>query len=349
MTDDPQTPSEFRLIDRIRDAIADTVEGHGSRVIRAAGDDAAVVRADGVVVTSVDAFVEGVHFRLATTSLADLGHKCVAASLSDLAAMGASPGEAYLVLGLPPSFGEREVLELVGGARALAAELDVAICGGDVTRSGELFVTVTVVGHAATEDRLAGRDGARPGDLLAVTGQLGGAAAGLLLLERKGHGLPVEIGESLLDRHRRPYPQLAAGSALAGSVSAMIDVSDGLASDCERIAEASGVAIEVELERLPVDEGVDQAAGLAELSGTDLAAAGGEDYELLVSVRPEARADAEAAAASADTSLTWIGGVRAGAGVRLLDEAGRERSLAGWNHLATRPGWSASRRGRAGR
>jgi thiamine-monophosphate kinase len=349
VTDDPQTPSEFRLIGRIREAIADTIDERGSRVIRASGDDAAVVRADGVVVTSVDAFVEGVHFRLATTSLGDLGHKCLAASLSDLAAMGASAGEAYLVLGLPPSIGEREVLELVGGARALAAEVGVAICGGDITRSEELFVTVTVVGHAAAEDQLAGRDGARPGDLLAVTGQLGGAAAGFLLLERKGHGLPVEIGEGLLDRHRRPYPLLGAGRALAGSVSAMIDVSDGLASDCERIAEASGVAIEVELERLPVDEGVDQAAAIAELSGTDLAAIGGEDYELLVSVRPEARAAAEAAAASADTSLTWIGGVREGTGVRLLDEAGRARSLAGWNHRASSPGWSASRRGRVAR
>jgi thiamine-monophosphate kinase len=318
-------------------------------VLRAAGDDAAVVRADGVVVTSVDAFVEGVHFRLATTSLADLGHKCLAASLSDLAAMGASPGEAYLVLGLPSSFGEREVLELVGGAQALAAELGVAICGGDITRSGELFVAVTVVGHAATDGQLVGRDGARPGDLLGVTGRLGGAAAGLILLERKGHGLPVEIGEGLLDRHRRPYPQLAAGSALAGSVSAMIDVSDGVASDSQRISEASGVAIEVELGRLPVDEGVDQAAGLAQLSGTDLAAAGGEDYELLVSVRPEARAEAEAAAASAGTSITWIGDVREGAGVRLLDEAGREHPLAGWNHLASRPGWSASRRGQDAR
>jgi thiamine-monophosphate kinase len=348
VTGDPETPSEFRLIGRIHDLIAGTIE-RDPRVIRAAGDDAAVVRADGVVVTSVDAFVEGVHFRLATTSLGDLGHKCLAASLSDLAAMGASAGEAYLVLGLPPSFGEREVLELVGGARALASELGVAICGGDVTRSGELFVTVTVVGHAAAEDELASRDGARPGDLVGVTGRVGGAAAGLILLERKGHGLPVEIGEGLLDRHRRPYPQLAAGSALAGSVSAMIDVSDGVASDCERIAEASGVAIDVELERLPVDEGVDQAAALVELSSTDLAAAGGEDYELLVSVRPEARAGAEAAAASAGTSLTWIGAVREGAGVRLLDEAGRARSLAGWNHLASRPGWSASRPGQAGR
>lgn len=349
MTDEPQTASEFRLIALIGEAIADTIDERDSRVIRAAGDDAAVVRADGVVVTSIDAFVEGVHFRLSTTSLGDLGHKCLAASLSDLAAMGASAGEAYLALGLPPNIGEREVLELVGGARALAVEVGVAICGGDVTRSGELFVTVTVVGHATAEDELASRDGARPGDLLAVTGQLGGAAAGFLLLERKGHGLPIEIGESLLDRHRRPYPQLDAGRALAGSVSAMIDLSDGLASDCERVAEASGVAIEIELERLPVDDGVDQAAALAELSGIDLAATGGEDYELLVSVRPEARAAAEAAAASTDTPLTWIGSVCEGAGVRLLDEAGRARSLAGWDHLASRPGWSASRRGRGAR
>src|SRR5438093_4534952 len=180
---------EFDLIDKI----AKTLGRRGERVLRGAGDDAAVVRADGVTATSVEAFVEGVHFRLATTSLRDLGHKCLAASLSDLAAMGASAGEAYLPLGLPPNIGEREALELAAGAEELAAEVGVTICGGDLSVSRELFVAVTVVGHAESEQDLVGRDGCLPEDLLGVTGKLGGAGAGLVLLERKEHGLPIDV------------------------------------------------------------------------------------------------------------------------------------------------------------
>jgi thiamine-monophosphate kinase len=199
--------SEFELIERIRDRL----DRRGDRVLRGSGDDAAVVRADALSVTSVDAFVEGVHFRLATTSLRDLGHKCLAASLSDLAAMGARPGEAYLSLGLSRSIGEREVLELVDGIEELASRHGVTICGGDLTSSAELFVAVTVVGWAGSEAELAGRDGASAGESVGVTGALGAAAAGLLLLERKGHGLPLEVGERLIERHRRPEPRLSAG------------------------------------------------------------------------------------------------------------------------------------------
>ena len=139
--------SEFDLIGEIRKRLG----RRGDRVLRTVGDDAAVVRADGVTVTSVDAFVEGVHFRLATTSLRDLGHKCLAASMSDLAAMGAAAGEAYLALGLPPNIGERETLELIDGAEELAIEIGATICGGDVSASNELFVAVTAVGHAPSE------------------------------------------------------------------------------------------------------------------------------------------------------------------------------------------------------
>jgi thiamine-monophosphate kinase len=337
--------SEFELIARIRERLGRR-EG---RVVRGVGDDASVVRARGVVVTSVDSFVEGVHFRLATTSLGDLGHKCLAASLSDLAAMGAEPGEAHLALGLPPSIGERETLELVGGAEALAAELGVAICGGDLTASSELFVVVVATGHAESEDELVGRDGARPGDAIGVTGRLGGAGAGLILLERKDHGLPIDVGEALIERHRRPTPRLATGQALAkAGVHAMIDVSDGIASDVERIADESGVAIDVWLERLPLDEGVDEVAALAGRPPQDMAASCGEDYELLVSVPAEARVEAEAAAKSSGAPITWIGEVREGSGVRLLDASGDSRELAGWDHLARRRG-ATRPRGQASR
>src|SRR5688500_16897221 len=152
--------SEFDLIARMRERM----RPRGDRVVVWSGDDAAVVRpAGGVSVTSIDSFVEGVHFRLATTSLRDLGHKCLAASLSDLAAMGADPGEAYIALGLPDHIGEREVLELAEGAERLAAAHGVSICGGDISRADELFVSVTVVGYAGSAADLVCRDGARDG------------------------------------------------------------------------------------------------------------------------------------------------------------------------------------------
>jgi thiamine-monophosphate kinase len=329
---------EFELIARIRSALAQ----RGDRVLRASGDDAALVRVSGVSVTSVDAFVEGVHFRLATTSLGDLGHKCLAASLSDLAAMGASAGEAYFAFGLPPSFGEREVLELVAGAERLAAETGVTICGGDLTAAGELFVAVTVVGYADSENALATRAGAGVGELVGVTGRLGGAGAGLILLERKQHGLPVDVGADLIERQRRPLPRLDGGRALArAGVTAMIDLSDGLASDAERLVEESGVALEIELALLPLDEGVDAVAQASGSTGTRLAASAGEDYELLFTAVPAAQEEIEQAALAAGTPVTWIGRTLEGAGVRLLDESGGPLPLEGWDHLARR---SSSRR-----
>ena len=329
----PGMAGEFELIQAVRARLGT----RSKRIVRGAGDDAAVIRAGGVIAVSVDAFVEGVHFRLVTTSMRDLGHKCLAASLSDLAAMGAEAGEAYITLGVPGGVGERELLELVDGAEALAAELDVTICGGDVTRSNELFAAVAVVGHAVDDSELVGRDGARPGDVVGVTGSLGGAGAGLALLERKQHGLAIELGERLIERQRRPVPRLATGRALArAGVRSMIDLSDGVASDCERIAEESGVGIEVELERLPLDDGVDAVARLVGEQPAELAAVAGEDYELMFTAAPGSQATLEAAATDTGVGVTWIGAVREGAGVKLVDARGAPRSLRGWDHLRAR-------------
>ena len=325
--------NEFDLIARMRERIG----VHAGRVVVGSGDDAAVVvPGGGVSVTSIDAFVEGVHFRLVTTSLRDLGHKCMAASLSDIAAMGADPGEAYIALGLPGHLGEREVLELTDGAAALASAHDVAICGGDVTRADELFVVVTVVGYAESAARVARRDGALPGDRVGVTGTLGGSGAGLLLLERKSTGLDVTLGERLLDRHLRPRPLLEAGRTLArAGVHAMLDVSDGIASDLERLSEQSGVGLEVTLSDLPLEEGVAEVAAAVGIDPVELAATAGEDYELLLAAAAEASEQIERAAEAAGSSVTWIGRVLApGEPVRLLDEAGRPRRLSGWDHLS---------------
>jgi thiamine-monophosphate kinase len=330
--------NEFELIDHIRSRIG----ARGDRVVLGSGDDAAVVLPAGASVTSIDSFVEGVHFRLVTTSLGDLGHKCMAASLSDLAAMGAEPGEAYIAVGVPAHLGEREMLELVDGAESLAAEHATTICGGDLTRSDELFVVVTAVGYVSDPAQAVTRAGARAGDVVGVTGALGGAGAGLLLLDHKRGGLDVALGERLLERHLRPRPLIAAGRALArAGVHAMIDVSDGIASDLARICEQSAVAADVRLADLPVDEGVAEVAAAAGLDPVDLAAAAGEDYELLFTASAGTRKGVEQAADAAGTSVAWIGTVvepdgdtNAEGPVRLLDESGRPRRLRGWDHLS---------------
>ncbi|MGH2980314.1 MAG: thiamine-phosphate kinase [Solirubrobacterales bacterium] len=325
--------NEFDLLGKIRARMG----APRDRVIVGSGDDAAVVRPGGsVAVTSVDAFVEGVHFRLVTTSLRDLGHKCLAASLSDIAAMGALPGEAYLAVGLPDHLGERETLELADGARTLAEEHGVQICGGDLTRADELFMAVTVVGYANGADRLVTRSGARPHDLVGVTGALGGSGAGLLLLDRKPAGIDVQTGARLLDRHLRPRPLLKAGRALAAAgVSAMLDVSDGIASDLERLCEQSEVGIEVRLDSLPVDEGVADVAAAVGIDPVELAAEAGEDYELLLTAPEDARGAVERAGEDSGSPVTWIGRASDGeeAALTLLDETGRPRRLAGWDHL----------------
>ena len=197
---------------------------------------------------------------------------------------------------------------------------------------------MTATGHAREEDTLVGRGGARPGDSIGVTGALGGAGAGLLLLERKLGGLDAELGEALIARQLRPRPRVEAGRALAAAgVHAMIDVSDGIASDAVRLAERSGVLVEVLLSQIPIEDGVAAVAERAGLDPIELAATGGEDYELLFAAPAEAAKPIETAADKAGAPVTWIGRAVEGTGVRLLGEDGTERSLRGWDHLVPWP------------
>jgi thiamine-monophosphate kinase len=225
--------------------------------------------------------------------------------------MGADAGEAYVSVVLPGDVGEP--LELIHGMEEVAAETGATIAGGDVVNGPVLVLTVAVTGWADSEEQLVGRDGAQPGDLVAVTGELGGSEAGRLLLEA-GAAEPAE----LVRRHLRPRPLLEAGRALAtAGVTAMIDISDGLATDAQHLADRSGVELRVRLGDLPRAQGVT----------AEQAATGGDDYELLVTVPPAHRAAAEQAA-----PLTWIGEASAGRGLLLLGSDGPVPGLRGYEH-----------------
>jgi thiamine-monophosphate kinase len=331
---------EFELISRLVESMEGARSGRpsnwGAPVAVGSGDDAAVTVPAGATVTSVDALVEGVHFRRDAWPLASVGRKALGAALSDLAAMGAAPGEAYVLLGVPDDLDEDGCGELAAGLGDAAARHAVTVLGGDVTRSPVLVLGITVVGHAPSADRLVLRSGARSGDVVAVTGELGGAAAGLTLLERPelAEGLPGDLADALRQRQLEPEPRLDAGRALAGAgATAMIDLSDGLGGDAGHLAAASQVRVGVELALLPVQEGVGAVAAATGADSHELATTRGEDYELLVTLPPDRFDLAGDAVARSGTALTRIGSVLEGDGVVLRGPDGAERDASGFDQL----------------
>jgi thiamine-monophosphate kinase len=323
---------EFELLARVRERLPPP----GPRVRTGSGDDPAVTVPGGATATSVDALIEGVHFRREHSSLAQIGHRALATALSDLAAMGAEPGEAYVVLGVPADLDEDGCIELLDGILALAGASGTSLAGGDVTRAPALTLAVTVVGHAPAPEDLVTRAGARPGDALVLTGEIGAAEAGLALLERPGAaaGLSPSTAERLRLRQLEPQPRIEAGRALAqAGARAMIDLSDGLGGDAGQLAAASGVGLRIDAAALPVADGVAELAAATGRDATELAASGGEDYELLATLPPERLEAAGAAVGEAGLGLTRIGEAVAGEGVEIRLPDGGLLSPRGFDHL----------------
>jgi len=261
----------------------------------ASGQDAEGAILGGGRVATVDVLAEGIHFRLEWTSFRDLGYKAAAVNLSDLAAMGAEAEELLVGVGAPADAEVEQVVELYEGLN----EAGVPVVGGDTTRAPSWFLSVTAVG---TSERVPGRAGARPGDVLVVTGPLGGSAAGRHVLE---HGL--EGFDELAEAHRRPPLRLEVGRTLARAAHALVDLSDGIGSDAARISERSGCKIALDVEAIPHAPRIEE---VAELPFWAL----GEDYELLAALAP---ADADA------SGLTVVGRIEEGSGV--------EPDLPGWD------------------
>jgi len=319
-------PSEFDLIARY----FSRPRVRRSDVVLGVGDDCALLEVPPgrQLAVSIDTLVEGTHFACGAEPRA-LGHKALAVNLSDLAAMGAEPAWATLALTLPTA-DEDWVEAFAAGFLALAEVHGVQLVGGDTTR-GPRSVTVQVHGFVEP-GRALRRDGARPGDLVYVTGSLGDA--GLALLAQQGLFVGLGSVAGLRERLDRPTPRLAEGRALVGIASAAIDVSDGLAADLGHICAASGVGATLYLDRLPCSTAV--RTYVAETGDWSVPVAAGDDYELCVTVPAARQGEIEALAAELPAGLHWVGMIERPPGVRLVlpDGSMLDRAPAGYDHFA---------------
>ncbi|HEX5570967.1 MAG TPA: thiamine-phosphate kinase [Ktedonobacterales bacterium] len=332
---------EFPLIERLTAGLESRAD-----VALGVGDDAAALDlghdlgADHLLLATCDAQVEGTHFLTSVATPEEIGHKALAVNLSDIAAMGGEPLWALVSLLAPPDL---EVTTLDGvytGMRALARRFNVALVGGNVSSTpGPLTLDVTALGRVSRQ-RLVTRAGARPGDRLLVTGRLGAAVAALLAFTAAPPDAAIPT-EALAEARRAmvtPQPRVREGMALAatGQVTAMLDISDGLAGDLGHICQRSGVGAIIELAALPVDAST---RALALALGRDplrLALTSGDDYELLCAVRPEGVAAALEAVRAVGGSATIIGEITApeeGLRVRAQNGALLAVDARGWDHL----------------
>ena len=319
---------ETGLIEVIREEITRALP-EDAALVAGLGDDAAVWRAaEGLELATVDTLLEDVHFNFDYTSWEQLGWKALAVNLSDLAAMGAVPRYALVALALPPEVSVERVRLLYRGLLDAAEMFQVSVVGGNLTRAANVSVTVTLFGGAVGETVMR-RDAARPGEVIAVTGRPGSAAAGLATLT--GDGLPQEAaGDHWREAFLRPYPRVREGQKLLNSgVRCAVDTSDGLAADLGHVCRASGVGAILRLDDLPLDDYLVSTFGTRAI---DLMLHGGEDYELLFTGSPQV------VAAVRDQLLcpvSIIGEITGAEEIIIVDGKGGQLALEpiGWDHF----------------
>ena len=321
---------EFGLIDLIKKMAGG---GGDKRLLVGIGDDAAAWRGDGSIqLATVDSFIQDVHFPSGLASWKELGWKALAVNLSDIAAMGGLPRYVLVSLALPDNTEVNDVTALYSGILGLAKQFGVAIIGGDISRAPLVVITIAVFGSSQKKQILS-RSTAKPGELVAVTGYLGAAAAGLEMLT-KGLRFDPEATASFRNAFLHPIPRIAEGQLLvAQGVKTAIDLSDGLVSDLNQVCKASQVGARVEVERVPVEPRVKAEFGEKAL---ELALGGGEDYELLFTGRAKV---IERVKRKAACPITVVGEIVAGdKGVTLVDSQGEPVNLVsrGWEHFITR-------------
>ena len=324
---------EFGLIDLLALMISDSKINQftPNQLIIGIGDDAAAWRSDtSVQLATVDSMVQDVHFSLETTTWKELGWKSLAINLSDIAAMGGVPRYALVALSLPEDTEVENVAGLYEGMIELARRFQVAIVGGNISRSPVVSITITILG-SSLHNRILRRSTARPGDTIAITGYTGSAAAGLEMLKKKLKFTP-QVAEYLRYAFLHPVPRLTEGQILVKhGVTTAIDTSDGLAADLRHICEASGAGARVNTDLLPIHAAVRDNFGER---ARELALSGGEDYELLFTGRADI---IDRVKAELSCPVTAIGEILSGrpGKISLLDADGRpvKISKAGWEHF----------------
>jgi thiamine-monophosphate kinase len=330
---------EFGLIERLARIIG-TPEGE--RVVVGIGDDAAVWRsASGYTIATTDTMVAGVHFLPGLVPWREVGWKALAANISDIAAMGGTPTFALVTLCTPPALDAAAVEDVYRGMREIAEVYGVTVIGGDVVRSKTLTITIALLGDAEFHEsdgapKLLLRNAARPGDTIAVTGHLGGAAGGLRLLMKRSARPRTETEAQLVERHIHPWPRVdAGGAAIAAGIECGMDISDGLLQDLAHICRASGVDAEVRLADIPLEPGLTDVFGEEALL---LALAGGEDYELLLTGGERLHLAHRVLQEQLGVDSLWEIGRVTGVGkgrVRVVDARGKTVRVAagGFDHL----------------
>jgi len=330
--------SEFDFINSIRKRVS-------SSIVTGIGDDAAVFRSNSgkETVVSVDLLIEDIDFRRTTTPPYLLGHKALAVSLSDLAAMGSRPLSALVSIGVPEDVWQTDFVDrLYDGWLDLANRYGVQLIGGDTSRAHEHIVIDSIAIGECSAGMAVKRSGATAGDHIFVTGSLGAAAAGLRLIERGAHlaeqNLADEDSQKLdhvLLRQLRPDPRVGWGMVLGEEklATAMIDLSDGLSSDLNRLCEASSVGALIDSSSLPIDERVVDLCGRRALDPLQLALHGGEDFELLFTVKPENVARLPRRVDGVE--IKRIGMIQSASAGVMISEGSRTWELApgGWKHF----------------
>jgi thiamine-monophosphate kinase len=302
------------------------------------GDDCAIFEPaqDEKFIVSTDMLVEHIHFTRQYFRPEEIGKRALAVNLSDIAAMGGCPLYYLLGLGIPENYTDKELENFFEGCRETGQKFGIQLIGGDLNRTGDIFIIgVTVIGNVQSRTQLQ-RSGARTGDLLCVSGTLGDSKLGMIMLnkfydkngsevlesEDDEHGRRSSDYKYLVNRHKLPEPRIREGLILArsGTATAAIDISDGLTIDLERLVQESGVGCRVQLKKIPVSDAAQRFTNSLDLNLLELAVSGGEDFELLFTINPQSLATVEREFKDMGTKLSVIGEIlEQGAGITYID------------------------------